>query len=215
MGAHRRTFGIEVRTSPCPRRDKTLAAPQGRATRRCACLPIFGRSCFVINKIASNRAILTWQDAVSMVRAAFEGGGAFRSGYFRGFGGVDIMSDTPDNDGAKRNDPPTDEAALSARLTGLDRRLSELRTSRNSQADQSGRENEAAAGRASGMAIGFRLSSELVAGVAVGAVLGWACDYVLPTKPWGLIVFVLLGFTAGVLNVMRAAGVIAKQSDRL
>jgi ATP synthase protein I len=37
----------------------------------------------------------------------------------------------------------------------------------------------------------------------------------LPTKPWGLIVFVLIGFVAGVINVMRAAGVIAKQSDRL
>ena len=130
------------------------------------------------------------------------------------------MSDTPDdksgaNGDKTRPNPSSDEAALSARLTGLDRRLSRLRTGRQSQADQSGRENETAASRASGMAVGFRLSSELVAGVVVGAVLGWACDYFLPTKPWGLIVFVLLGFVAGVVNVMRAAGVIAKQSERL
>jgi len=32
---------------------------------------------------------------------------------------------------------------------------------------------------------------------------------------WGLIVFLLLGFTAGVINVMRTAGVMAKQSERL
>jgi ATP synthase protein I len=128
------------------------------------------------------------------------------------------MSDTPndripgDRDSANRL---SDEAALSARLSGLDRRLSKLQGDRKTAAQQSGRESETTAGNASGMAIGFRLSSELVAGVLVGAVLGWACDHFLPTKPWGLIVFVLVGFVAGVINVMRAAGVIAKQSDRL
>src|SRR5689334_20850128 len=107
------------------------------------------------------------------------------------------MSDTPDDgtpgdrDGANRL---SDEAALSARLSGLDRRLSKLQGDRKTAAQQSGRENETTAGNATGMAIGFRLSSELVAGVLVGAVLGWACDHVLPTKPWGLIVFVLVGF---------------------
>ena len=128
------------------------------------------------------------------------------------------MSDTPDDKtGRDRNsaNPLSDEAALSARLSGLDKRLSELQGNRKTAAQQSGRENETSAGNASGMAIGFRLSSELVAGVLVGAVLGWACDHVLPTRPWGLIVFVLVGFVAGVINVMRAAGVLAKQSDRL
>jgi ATP synthase protein I len=43
--------------------------------------------------------------------------------------------------------------------------------------------------------------------VLVGAGLGWLLDRWLGTKPWGLIVFLLLGFAAGVLNVMRAAGV--------
>ena len=43
-----------------------------------------------------------------------------------------------------------------------------------------------------------------------------ACfDRLLSTSPWGLIVFLLLGFTAGVVNVMRSAGVMAKQSERL
>jgi ATP synthase protein I len=32
-------------------------------------------------------------------------------------------------------------------------------------------------------------------------------DRFLSTSPWGLIVFLLLGFAAGVLNVMRTAGV--------
>ncbi len=68
---------------------------------------------------------------------------------------------------------------------------------------------------ASAMAVGLRLSSELVAGVLVGAALGWGFDRLLSTSPWGLIVFLLLGFTAGVINVMRSAGVMAKQSERL
>ena len=57
------------------------------------------------------------------------------------------------------------------------------------------------------MAIGLRLSSELVAGVVVGAAIGWGFDRLLSTSPFGLIVFLLLGFTAGVVNVVRSAGV--------
>ena len=36
---------------------------------------------------------------------------------------------------------------------------------------------------------------------------GWLIDRLLGISPWGFIVFLLLGFVAGVLNVMRTAGV--------
>ena len=110
-------------------------------------------------------------------------------------------------------DKSSDEAALSARLGSLDQRLSEVRDSRKIETDSSG--NEQAQAKASAMAMGLRLSSELVAGVLVGAGLGWGFDRLLSTSPWGLIVFLLLGFTAGVINVMRTAGVMAKQHERL
>ncbi|MCB1490672.1 MAG: AtpZ/AtpI family protein [Rhodobiaceae bacterium] len=55
-----------------------------------------------------------------------------------------------------------------------------------------------------GMAQAFRLSSEFIAGILVGAGLGWAIDYFAGTGPWGLIIFLLLGFGAGILNVLRA-----------
>jgi ATP synthase protein I len=42
----------------------------------------------------------------------------------------------------------------------------------------------------------------------VGAGLGWLIDRWLGVSPWGLIVFLLLGFAAGVLNVMRSAGLL-------
>ena len=121
------------------------------------------------------------------------------------------------NDGGdeSRDKSSPDEAALSARLGSLDHRLSEIRDSRKIGTDQSGNEHDAAQAKASAMAVGLRLSSELVAGVLVGAALGWGFDRLLSTSPWGLIVFLLLGFTAGVMNVMRTAGVMAKQSERL
>ena len=64
------------------------------------------------------------------------------------------------------------------------------------------------------MALGFRLSSELIAGVLVGALMGWGFDRLLSTSPFGLIVFVLLGFSAGVLNVIRSAGVAPGKTGR-
>jgi ATP synthase protein I len=101
----------------------------------------------------------------------------------------------------ERNDPPDDEAQLSARLQRLGERLASVsRPSENGSAARP-------AANASAFARGFRLSSELVAGVLVGAGLGWLIDRWLGTTPWGLILFLLLGFAAGVLNVMRAAGV--------
>ncbi|MEH2511811.1 ATP synthase protein I [Nitrobacteraceae bacterium AZCC 1564] len=117
------------------------------------------------------------------------------------------------SDDGRDGKPPADEAALSARLDRLGRGLSALRKDRQTQTDQSG--SGAASANASAMARGFRLSSELIAGVLVGAVIGWGFDRLLSTSPWGLIVFFLLGFAAGVINVMRSAGVAnTNASDR-
>jgi ATP synthase protein I len=108
--------------------------------------------------------------------------------------------------GGSRDQSSPDEAALSARLGSLDHRLSEIRDSRRSKTDQPGTEGGDSAARASAMALGFRLSSELIAGVAVGAAIGWGVDRWLSTSPFGFIVFMLLGFVAGVVNVVRSAG---------
>lgn len=103
--------------------------------------------------------------------------------------------------------PTPDEAALSARLGSLDQRLSKVRNDRKTRIDQSDQEGGSTQARASAMAMGLRLSSELVAGVIVGTVLGWGFDRLFSTSPWGLIVLMLCGFAAGVINVMRSAGV--------
>jgi ATP synthase protein I len=103
------------------------------------------------------------------------------------------------------NDPEqrrAEEATLSARLRGLGDQLGQHRPREPSESRRS-----PPVANASGYARGFRLSSELVAGVLVGAAIGWALDKLLGIRPWGLIVFLLLGFAAGVVNVIRAAGV--------
>ena len=69
-------------------------------------------------------------------------------------------------------------------------------------------------GDLTGFGQAIKLSSEFVAGIAVGAGLGWLIDKVAGTSPWGLIVFLLLGFAAGVLNVLRSAGLVAEPKGR-
>jgi len=109
------------------------------------------------------------------------------------------MVDSRDQDTGSRS---TDEAAVSARLRRLGERLDRIGSSRSKDA------GAAPGPRAdtSGFARGFRLSTEFVAGVLIGALVGWLIDRWLRTSPWGLIVFLLLGFGVGVKNVMRAAG---------
>jgi ATP synthase protein I len=114
------------------------------------------------------------------------------------------MAKDPD-DRASGNKTSSDEAALSARLGSLDQRLSEVRDNRKVGTDQSGSESGDSAARASAMARGFQLSSELIAGVVVGAAIGWGFDKLLSTSPFGLIVFFLLGFVAGVVSVVRSS----------
>jgi ATP synthase protein I len=94
-----------------------------------------------------------------------------------------------------------EEAALSARLRHLGERLDQKRPSRTVEPSPGPRTDPSALAR------GFRLSTELVAGVLVGAFFGWVLDRWLGISPWGMIVFLFLGFAAGVLNVVRAAGV--------
>src|SRR5580658_10837212 len=125
------------------------------------------------------------------------------------------MAEGTDGGGSGNNDKSSsDEAALSARLGSLDQRLSEIRGSRKIGTDQLEAGSGNGAARASAMALGFRLSSELIAGVVVGALIGWGFDRLLSTSPFGLIVFVLLGFIAGVVNVVRSAGVAPDRTGR-
>lgn len=54
-----------------------------------------------------------------------------------------------------------------------------------------------------GMSRGLRLGSEFIAAILVGAGVGYLLDLWLGTGPWIMLVMLLIGFAAGVLNVTR------------
>jgi ATP synthase protein I len=107
--------------------------------------------------------------------------------------------------GSPGNSEETDGAgseSLDARRKRLDTELS----ARRKVAPEGGSSREAS----KGYALAVKLSSEFIAGVIVGVLLGYLFDRFLGTSPWGLIVFLLLGFCAGVLNVLRSTGAVAQ-----
>lgn len=55
----------------------------------------------------------------------------------------------------------------------------------------------------SGVGFAFAVASHLVAGLAVGAGIGYLLDRWLDTAPWMMVVFFFLGSAAGMLNVYR------------
>jgi ATP synthase protein I len=137
-----------------------------------------------------------------MVRAAF--GGDRISLQLLDLASVENMGTRKQGDNSDRS---AEEAALSARLDRLGERLDRKTASRSSEATPAARTDTSA------MARGMRLSTELVAGVVVGAGVGWLLDRWLGISPWGFIVFLLLGFAAGMLNVMRSARMAAERDQ--
>lgn len=57
----------------------------------------------------------------------------------------------------------------------------------------------------SALSRGLRLGSEFMAAILVGAVMGYLLDQGLGTSPWLLLVMCMVGFAAGVMNVVRAS----------
>ena len=51
----------------------------------------------------------------------------------------------------------------------------------------------------------FKMSTELVAHVAVGTIIGFILDKTFGTKPWLILIFFFVGVVAGIINVIRSA----------
>ena len=66
--------------------------------------------------------------------------------------------------------------------------------------------------------IAFRLGTELMSAVFVGAGLGWGIDWAfqhwasIPTRPAGLVVMFILGAVAGIRMVIRSAQQISAET---
>ena len=68
-------------------------------------------------------------------------------------------------------------------------------------------EDKRASGDASadttGLARGLRIGSEFVAAILVGTGIGYLIDLGLGTSPWGMLILFLVGFAAGIRNVIH------------
>ena len=57
----------------------------------------------------------------------------------------------------------------------------------------------------SNIGVALKLSTELVAAVAVGTIIGFILDDWFGTKPWLILIFFFVGVTAGIMNVVKSA----------
>ena len=92
-----------------------------------------------------------------------------------------------------------DRSAEQTRDADLSKRIAEFE---NRQ--QEGRRHRRAKLPTSGIALAGRVTTELVAGVVVGAFIGWALDNWFGTTPALMVVFFFIGSAAGMMNVWRA-----------
>lgn len=112
------------------------------------------------------------------------------------------MSTSSDDEKPARDEiTPEDRDAFKKRASDLGARLekvkAEARAKRGPESD----------GRARGAAMGqaMKIAIELVVGIAVGGFIGKILDDQFGTAPWLLIVFLMLGFAAGLMNIIRTA----------
>lgn len=92
------------------------------------------------------------------------------------------------------------------RLAALDAKLAKSR-----QADLTG--NTPKNGKP-GFGNALKMSSEFISAILVGAGIGYLIDTFAGTTPWAMIFMLLLGFVAGVINVLRSSGEMADPYQR-
>jgi ATP synthase protein I len=97
----------------------------------------------------------------------------------------------------KPNGKPS-KPEISADLKALEQRVKSAQA-RNNKSDTEYEDDGALLGMA------WRLSTELVVAVLVGAGLGYGLDKLLGTAPWILIIGLGFGFVAGIKTTLRTA----------
>ena len=98
-----------------------------------------------------------------------------------------MMSDNSGQDGKGTSD---------ARLDSLDM---QLKAARKAEAERSGKDQVPA----KGMRQGNRVLTELIAGPAGGALVGWLFDRLLGTSPVLLLVCMFLGIAVAIRNIIK------------
>lgn len=99
---------------------------------------------------------------------------------------------------------PQDTEGQPDSAKGVTRDLaSRIASAKRGRMIEDNRASKTASGDMSGLARGMRIGTEFVAAILVGAGIGYLIDLGLGTSPWGLLIMFMVGFAAGILNVIR------------
>ncbi|ENN95141.1 AtpZ/AtpI family protein [Bartonella vinsonii] len=97
---------------------------------------------------------------------------------------------------------------LECRSKKLDRALMRKKALKKREYENEGEESQGKIAHA------IKLSSEFLASIIVGVVLGVGFDKLAGSWPWGVVLFLFLGFAAGVLSILRSVGYISSSPLR-
>ncbi|WP_137151160.1 AtpZ/AtpI family protein [Devosia sp. FKR38] len=99
---------------------------------------------------------------------------------------------------------PQETKGLPDSAKGVTRDLaSRIASAKRDRAIEDNRASRDASPEMSGMARGMRIGTEFIAAILVGAGFGYLIDLGLGTSPWFLLIMLVVGFAAGILNVTR------------
>lgn len=122
------------------------------------------------------------------------------------------MSTPNDDENPARGEiSPEEREAFRKRASEIGARLDKAK------ADARVRQGPDPDSRARGTAMGqaMKIAIELVVGIAVGGFIGKVLDSQFGTAPWLLIVFLMLGFAAGLMNIVRTARRLQAEAEPL
>jgi ATP synthase protein I len=122
------------------------------------------------------------------------------------------MSASNDDENRARGEiSPEDREAFKKRASDLGARLDKVKA--EARAKRGPDPQDRARGAAMGQAM--KIAIELVVGIAVGGFIGKVLDDQFGTAPWLMIVFLMLGFAAGLMNIVRTARRLQAEAEPL
>ena len=101
---------------------------------------------------------------------------------------------TPEGPSKSEGLSQQERAAFKNRLDQLGKKLDDATEQGSGAQPKSG---------GSGLGIAMRMGSEFVVAVLIGGAMGWGLDQWLGSTPFLMFLFIMFGFAAGTLNIIR------------
>ncbi len=108
-----------------------------------------------------------------------------------------MAENEPGQDPIGDDNPPRENTLRDVRLSKLDARLKAATGAEQARNGTAPRKPD------KGYNQGSRVLTELIAGPAGGALIGWFLDRIFGTSPWLLLVLLFLGFAVAIRNIYR------------